>query len=453
MTGRIRGTVVLGAGGALGIAAGGLVLVADVGATQHAPTRAGIEVATAFVAGLAAWLLYRRARGGTLGRDLVLAWAIAMFVVVDVTFAMLPALLDTPEDAVLLRAEGIGRLLAAGALGVAALVPAERLQRARWCDTRFCALTLGAIPVGALVLAATLGGGALPQPETVPTWLLGTYALAGALLMAAGAGLAAGALRRQSQVHAWLAVGCLMGALAMLDAVVHPTATLDFISATDLLGLAAAVATLLGALQGLGDLTTVATATAVHEERRRIARELHDGLAQDLAYIVAQSARLAGRSDDPTLARVAEAATSALAESRLAITGLAAEPEAPLGPALARTAERVVVGRGGRLLRVDVDGDVHVTPAVQGDLQRIVQEAASNAVCHGDASEVSVRLNTDDGLTLQIADDGGGFAPGPRRPGGFGLASMRERAERAGARFAVSERPGGGTVVEVHLDG
>jgi signal transduction histidine kinase len=83
-----------------------------------------------------------------------------------------------------------------------------------------------------------------------------------------------------------------------------------------------------------------------------------------------------------------------------------------------------------------------------------VREATSNAVRHGEASGVTVRLARGDELRLTISDDGAGFDPArPRRRagGGFGLISMRERTEALGGRFSVQSRPGAGTRVEVVL--
>jgi signal transduction histidine kinase len=162
---------------------------------------------------------------------------------------------------------------------------------------------------------------------------------------------------------------------------------------------------------------------------------------------------MAALSDDPAVARLAEAAACALDESRLAIASLSHEPTESLGPALARTAERIA-SRAGGVVRVDMQEGVEVELAVRSHLLRIVREATTNALCHGGASEIRLSLTAGKALVLQIADDGVGFHPDGRPDGlysGFGLTSMRERAERAGGRLSVRPGPGGGTVIEVSL--
>jgi signal transduction histidine kinase len=199
--------------------------------------------------------------------------------------------------------------------------------------------------------------------------------------------------------------------------------------------------------------TRRAVRRAVAEERRRIARDLHDGLAQELAYIAAHAPRLAARSGDPAAGRLAEAAACALDESRLAIASLAYERGEALGPALARAAERIA-SRAGGVVRLDLQAGVEVEHAVRRDLLRIVMEATTNAVRHGGASEVLLSLTGGEAVVLRIADDGVGFEPdgvAASLCSGFGLTSMQERAEHAGGRLCVRSDPGHGTVVEVRI--
>jgi signal transduction histidine kinase len=82
---------------------------------------------------------------------------------------------------------------------------------------------------------------------------------------------------------------------------------------------------------------------------------------------------------------------------------------------------------------------------------RIVSEAVTNAARHGRAGLVRVELDNGDGVRLRIVDRGRGFDPAQRRPGSFGLTSMRERAEALGGRFSLRSSPGAGTEIEVTL--
>jgi signal transduction histidine kinase len=94
---------------------------------------------------------------------------------------------------------------------------------------------------------------------------------------------------------------------------------------------------------------------------------------------------------------------------------------------------------------------VTVTAAQREGLVRIVSEAITNAARHGRADLVRVELEEGSDIRLRVADAGQGFAPRSPRRGGFGLTSMRERAEAIGARFHLTSAPGRGTEVEVIL--
>jgi signal transduction histidine kinase len=151
------------------------------------------------------------------------------------------------------------------------------------------------------------------------------------------------------------------------------------------------------------------------------------------------------------LAQIAEAAVRALDESRNAIAALTRPEDEPLGVALARAGEEVA-GRVGARVRFELAPEVHAPPEAREALVRIVQEAITNATRHGGAETVTVSLADGDGILLRVKDDGRGFDAheGPR-PGGFGLVSMRERAESLGGRFRIAVTASGGTEVEVRL--
>jgi len=191
---------------------------------------------------------------------------------------------------------------------------------------------------------------------------------------------------------------------------------------------------------------------AVIEERARVARELHDGVAQELAQVLAQARQLHAHRPDADSQRLLDAAERALHESRAAISTL----RAPLDESLSTALQRVAGELGRRLgldVRVDVDPALDVEPEARRALLRIVGEALSNAARHGGARTAAVELSGDPSAHMTIRDDGRGFDPDPRRiPAGcFGLVSMRERAEAIGGRLAVRSRSGSGTEVEVTL--
>jgi signal transduction histidine kinase len=187
---------------------------------------------------------------------------------------------------------------------------------------------------------------------------------------------------------------------------------------------------------------------AALQERRRIARDLHDGLAQELAFVVLQSRRLAQTSADSGLAELVDAAERALAETRTVITSLTAPAD---GQELERTAKRIAQ-RSGASVELSVAPSVELAPERRYGLLRIMQEAMSNGLRHGKADNFVVELTSEKVLRFRITDNGDGFDDSrPGSPTSFGLASMKERARELGGELTVRSQPGGGTAVEVAL--
>jgi signal transduction histidine kinase len=190
---------------------------------------------------------------------------------------------------------------------------------------------------------------------------------------------------------------------------------------------------------------------ALNEERTRLARDLHDGLAQDLAFIAVSAQRL-----EPDLGSehpLVIAARRALDASRGLMADLAARSAPTTGAALALVADEL----GGRF---DVRVEVSVTAlAGQADLGRpereeivmIAREAIVNAITHGHAQRIDVTLDLEGKRPLLlVSDDGGGVTSGTSR-GGFGLPTMRARAESMGGRLVMRHGAGGGTELEVRV--
>jgi signal transduction histidine kinase len=187
---------------------------------------------------------------------------------------------------------------------------------------------------------------------------------------------------------------------------------------------------------------------AVLEERRRIARDLHDTVAQELAFIARNVDRV-GR--DPAVAqRVAASAERALADSRRGIAALTRPLDEPVALELEEALEEISHRLDCRL-ELSLAESVRVEPRVRHALVRIACEAVTNAARYAGTARVSVSLENTDGVRMRVTDDGRGFEPDLPARGGFGLTSMREWAEAIGARFQVRSRPGAGTEVEVTL--
>jgi signal transduction histidine kinase len=194
----------------------------------------------------------------------------------------------------------------------------------------------------------------------------------------------------------------------------------------------------------------ISKATAL-AERRRVARDLHDGIAQDLAFIAAHGPRFVEELGDDH--PVVIAARRALAISRSTISELSDTGSATAHEALEAVAQELST-RFDISVAVNAELAGDLEPNERENLTRIAREAIANAARHGGARNVVVSLRqTRTGVALRVVDDGCGIA-GPDlvpAPEGFGLRSMRERAAALGGELNVRQPRLGGTELEVVL--
>lgn len=205
---------------------------------------------------------------------------------------------------------------------------------------------------------------------------------------------------------------------------------------------------------------------ATLEERERIAREMHDGLAQVLGYINTQTLAIKkmladGRVDaaGQEISKIEDLARELYADVREGILGLRTRPSGNGGllPALREYIERYSEMSGIRA-RLEVGGPeptIQLGPSAEVQLMRIIQEALTNVRKHASATEATVTLSqTNNGFCAEIADNGVGFEPSRLDSVGrprFGLSMMEERAVAIGGRLTVESTLGRGTKVQLHL--
>jgi signal transduction histidine kinase len=200
----------------------------------------------------------------------------------------------------------------------------------------------------------------------------------------------------------------------------------------------------------------------VADERRRLAAEIHDTLAQGLTGIIAQL-QVVVNTPDPAAARVHTGralglARHSLGEARRSVHNLvpAALADDGLPDALRRTVTQWGERTGVRA-EFTVTGDTAPLPdEVAATLLRIAEEALSNSARHARATRAGVTLSFMGGeISLDVRDDGHGFdplaVPAPGRTGGFGLPGMRSRAERVAGSLTVESEPGQGTAVSARV--
>ncbi|MCA9863755.1 MAG: GAF domain-containing sensor histidine kinase [Thermomicrobiales bacterium] len=210
-------------------------------------------------------------------------------------------------------------------------------------------------------------------------------------------------------------------------------------------------------------------ALAVTEERERIAREMHDSLAQVLGYVntKAQATEVliaSGQNERAMaqLAQMADAARAAYADVREGILGLRVSPAGQRSfiETLTGYLEQWQ-GQSGvavALVLTPANTAIRLTPNAEVQLLRIIQEALTNVRKHAGATAAEVRLQVEDGwLEASIVDNGAGFTPdshAPRAAPRFGLSTMHERAESIGGALDIVSTPGEGTqvIARVPLD-
>ena len=257
------------------------------------------------------------------------------------------------------------------------------------------------------------------------------------------------------ELMTWLAAGCIVAGFARFNYFFYPTLYSDWISTGDILRVSSYVLLFVGIAREISRYQERAAESAVLDERRRLARDLHDGLSQELAYIAAEAQRLTSLTaeyadDRARLEHLASAARRALGESRRAIEALTQPVREPLHIVLAREAEEIA-DRIGVGLDLSIDPTIEVDPVTRETLVRILREAVTNASRHGNPHRISVELSNGDGIHLRVVDDGDGFEPDSPSQNGFGLVSMEERAKALGGLFRLQSQPGNGTEIEVVL--
>jgi len=194
---------------------------------------------------------------------------------------------------------------------------------------------------------------------------------------------------------------------------------------------------------------------AILEERNRLARDIHDNLAQGFGAILMQlqAAQREGLPLPPTVARTIDVAIDLarthLVEARRSVGAL--RPNVGDGEDIARALRRVAEfaqKTSDTPIDVQLDELPRFGDGIEREVIGIAQEALTNAVRHARAGRITVRASTvkSIGLRLSIADDGRGI-PRERSSGGFGMTSMQERADRIGASLTIVTAPRNGTEV------
>ncbi len=357
------------------------------------------------------------------------------------------------------------RTIVALGLCVAAWIPERRTGRSPF-----------GVVIGSLLLTGVVFTTTLAQLSTLPATVEGAAAHGSALihaptalamrllgavfLLVASWGFVRRCRGNADGTLGWLACGAVLMATARVHDAIYPSLHNDWVTTGDMLRLTALILIVAGMVHETVDSWGRRALDVRNRERRALAAELHDGLAQELAYLTVQTA-LAEKTpgDADRLARVRDAAERALSEARAHIDAyrreidLTGDDHLVSLDGLIRTIAADVRDRYECRIALQLD-PVEVRAQVAHELGRVTGEALTNAARHARPSVVHVHLVQHGGtLRLLVEDDGVGLVDTtvPSDRGSYGMTSMQQRAERLGGRCTVSSAPASGTLIAVEV--
>jgi len=384
--------------------------------------------------------------------DLLLAAGFCVAGVGTLAFSVLPVLGGDNQGAPEAWAAIGARVFAATLIALAPLVPSPRIvARTRALLVGIAMLLLALLAIwlplrgfGArLSLFDSAGFSSRAFELTVTTSFLALLALVAVV------GFAVRYRLRGDDLDSWLALGATLTLFAELHYVLTPRVSSDFISQGDFLRLLSYGLLLVGVWRAI---SFAEFGRAVAEERARVAREIHDGLAQYLFAVSTHASMLeTGAPLEQVLPKLKEAAAAAQQEARFAVLALSsASGTAPFDAALRRYVE-FLTADGVLEVDVEIDRSILLAPDEQIEVFRIVQEGLANVRKHAGAQRAEVWIGQRLGRRIvSVRDDGVGF-DGEDAAAGQGLKNMRLRAKTIEGGFALRSRPGRGTALEVVL--
>ena len=436
-----------------------LVLMASLNFAYRSPAlHVALETTAAITASAAAFLLLGRFRRTGFLDELILSAGLSLLALSNFAFATLPAVFDLQSYRASVWSMLFTAALSALLICIAALIPRRRLVAGRPWPLVVYGSTLvlavaGSVP---MVLFPEL----LPHGITasVPAAAAGHPGVGGALQLALAPLylLAALGFRRRhratnDELSGWLAVACILAGASRVNYFFHPAVFSNWVYTGDVFRLGFYLALLIGAAREIASYWPSVIAAASLEERRRLARDVHDGLAQEISYIARNVRLLREHGAEPQLVdRISRAAARAQEESRRVVGALAAPVDEPLDEALAHAVQHAA-RRYGASVDMELASGITLSPREKEAVVRIASEAVANAARHSGAEVLRIYLErADTGMRLEVVDDGEGFdEEQPKR--GFGLVTMKDRAEALGGKLHIDSSRGAGTKVELEL--
>ena len=413
----------------------------------------------AFIALLVAFLMYGRFLREHQLRDLLLSQGLFLLALAGLGLSYVSHVVPAERASAFevwlpmtVRMMGVCLLAAAALAGGRGLEPG---RRGRWpvaSPLAAVALVCAALWVVGSALPEAFDFGAQPSVEELPLLtghpvLLAAQALGALCFLVAAGAFTVQAMRAHDELLSWLGPAFVLGGFARLNYLLFPSVYTDWLYTGDLLRTACHLLLLVGATREIQHHWHAQAEVAVLEDRRRLARELHDGVVQELSFI--RSASWSLPVEHGSRDSILSACDRALDEARAAVHALGSPAGEPLSATLER-AIRQLTDRYDVGVVLDLDADVAVDAEQRHALVRIAREAVHNAVRHGGARKVSVTLSrSGDERVLSVRDDGSGFDVRSSGAGGYGLTSMRDRAQGLPGELAITSEAGAGAEVTV----
>jgi signal transduction histidine kinase len=383
--------------------------------------------------------------------DLLLCGGFSAVAAATLAFSIAPVLGNEPLHHTEAWAGIGGRLFATSLIAAAPFSRRRTSARGRAIAEMLVAV---AIVLTLAWIVAHRFGVSLPQltggsGDEQPPLLMASLAAQALLSLIAMVGFGLRFRSRGNDLDRWLCLGATLALFAELHYVFTPLLSSSYVSQGDFLRLLSYSVLLVGVWRAI---RFAEFGRAVAEERARVAREIHDGLAQYLFAVSTHATMLENGADlAKTLTQLKEAAAAAQQEARFAVLALSsAGGSAPFDSALRRYVD-FLTADGGLEVDLEIQDGIRLAPDEQIEVFRIVQEGLANARKHAGAHLARVRIAERAGERfVTVVDDGSGFDE-DEIAAGQGLKNMRARAASIGGGFRLVSAPGRGTALEVVL--
>ena len=415
--------------------------------TVQAPRLRATTETAVIICGLASivfvWSPWSRSRHAA---DLLALAALLTLVLENLEFFTAPAIVGAQTSMVAAATSSASRLLVAAVFAAAALAPRNVPPPPRPRSmmllvlVALCPIALGIAPFFVAAASSDSAREINQAIFTAPAICL--------LFVAAGAFMRTSVREPTGMIEALLGAAAILLGAAWVYNLLVPGVTARSVAGSVLLRVGAFGLIFIAALNVRARHQRAEIEERLFGERRKLAGDIHDGIAQDLAVIAAYEPRLT--QDFGAEHPVTVAARRALSAARGSIIDLSASREPTAADALRAVAAELARRHG---VRIEADaGDESLAGDEREAVVRIAREAIVNAVRHGGAKNITVKLRTDGSqLTMTIDDDGCGLRPtgkaGPQQ--GYGLREMNEWAQEIGGQLTTQQGAHGGTAVKV----